>query len=59
MAQLSHPVGAALPRIDLISQDPQVGYPGGVVASDVVLSGFFGSGGIYGYRQIPPAEAAG
>ena len=59
MAQFNHPVGAALPRIGLMSQDLQVGYPGGVVASDVVLSGFFGSGGICGYRQVPPADAAG
>jgi iron complex transport system ATP-binding protein len=39
-------------RIGLVSQDLQAGYPGGVVASDVVLSGFFGSCGI-GRSQQP------
>jgi iron complex transport system ATP-binding protein len=43
-------------RIGLVSQELQVGYPGGVVASDVVLSGFFGSGGIGRSQRPSPAQ---
>jgi len=43
-------------RIGLVSADLQVGYPGGVVASDVVLSGFFGSGGIGRSQRPSPAQ---
>ena len=43
-------------RIGLVTQDLQVGYPGGVEASDVVLSGFFGSGGIGRSQRPSPAQ---
>jgi iron complex transport system ATP-binding protein len=42
-------------RIGLVSQDLQAGYDGRVPASDVVLSGFFGSVGIGRSRQ-PTAD---
>ena len=41
-------------RIGLVSQDLQAGYGGRVLASDVVLSGFFGSVGI-GRSQVASA----
>jgi iron complex transport system ATP-binding protein len=43
-------------RIGLVFQDLQVGYPGGVVASDGVLSGFFCSGGLGRSQRPSPAQ---
>jgi len=43
-------------RIGLVSEDLQADYPGSVKASDVVLSGFFGSGGIGRSQRPNPAQ---
>lgn len=43
-------------RIGLVSSDLQAGYPGAVVAADVVLSGFFGSAGIGRSQRPSPSQ---